>query len=112
MAVKNLYTERVKLMLRHIVMWRYMESFTDRENAENAARIKRELEALPAVIDGCLDMKVTVNVLPSSNMDIMLDSLFDDVTALDRYMEHPEHKKAAAFITATTCDRVCVDYIV
>ncbi len=33
-------------MLRHVIVWRYKEGFTDQENAENAVKLKETLEAL------------------------------------------------------------------
>ena len=97
-------------MIRHIVAWNYKDGFTESENRENALKIKSDLEALIKCIDGIVELKVHINMLPSSNRDIVLDSLFQSEEALAAYQAHPEHKRVGAFVGAVTQNRACVDY--
>ena len=97
-------------MVRHIVMWTYKEGLTDRENHENAIKIKSELEALKHSIEEVIEMKVHINTLSSSNMDIMLDSSFENEETMARYKVHPEHMKIAGFIGAVLQNRTVIDY--
>ena len=41
------------------------------------------------------DIKVNINGLESSNVDLMLDSTFESVEALKGYSVHPEHVAVA-----------------
>jgi len=97
-------------MLRHIVAWNYKEGFTDSENKENAKKIKSELEALKHSISEIIEIEVHIDMLPSSNRDIVLNSLFENEEALNAYQIHPEHKRVGAMVAALVQDRACVDY--
>jgi len=97
-------------MLRHIVMFNYAKNFSAEENAANAQKIKRDLESLTN-LDGVLEMKVYINELQYSNMDIMLDSSFENEAALVAYKNHPAHLKAVDFINSALTNRTCFDYI-
>jgi len=98
-------------MLRHIVAWNYKEGFTTSENKENAQKMKSELEALAKSIKGIIKLEVHINMLSSSNRDIVLDSLFESEEALHAYQIHPEHQKIGTYVKTITQDRICVDYL-
>jgi len=97
-------------MVRHIVMWNYADGFSQEENIQNAQKMKSLLEELPNMIDGIVELNVQINPMTASNRDIMLDSLFEDKEALDKYIVHPEHKRVGEFVRAVTKDRACMDY--
>ena len=97
-------------MIRHIVMWNYKDGFTAAENRENALQVKQKLEALTGCIEGIIELKVYINALPSSNKDIILDSLFIDEEALAAYQAHPEHQRVGVFVGSVMQNRVCIDY--
>ena len=93
-------------MIRHIVAWNLKEGAT----AQDAERIKTELEGLLGKIEGLLEMKVHTNLIGVSNRMVALSSLFENEAALAYYQQHPEHVRAAAFVGSVTCDRACIDY--
>ena len=97
-------------MLRHIVMFNYKEGFSPEENRKNAEQVKRLLEALPGVIPGIAEFNVIIDLMPSSNRDLVLNTLFESEAALAAYQVHPEHVKAVAFIGSVMQNRVCIDY--
>jgi len=97
-------------MLRHIVAWDWKDGLTEDEKREHAKTIQSEIEALVQCIDEIVELHVHVDLLPSSNRDIMLDSLFEDEAALAAYQVHPAHQRAARIVKAVTQDRVCLDY--
>ena len=97
-------------MIRHIVSWNYKSGFPESQNKENARKIKDGLESLVNEIDGIVELKVNIDVLPSSDMDIVLNSLFESDKALAAYQVHPEHKHIASFVSSVTENRVCIDY--
>jgi len=95
-------------MIRHIVFWKLKAE----NKAENALKIKTDLEALKGKIPGLLHIEVGINTdgTPQDNWDVVLNSDFEDIAALDAYQVHPLHKAAAAFIGGVRTDRACVDY--
>ena len=97
-------------MVRHIVAWNFKEGFTEAENRENALRVKAEIEALPQWIDGIVKIEVKIDLMSTSTRAVVLDSLFVSEEALEAYVVHPEHKRAAAFVGSVFQDRVCLDY--
>ena len=97
-------------MIRHIVMWNYKDGLTEAEKNESARKIKHKLESLIDVIDGIVEIKVHINELTSSNRDIVLDSLFESLDALEAYQAHPAHKEAGAYVGTVTQDRACIDF--
>lgn len=98
-------------LVRHIVIWRFKEGFSSGENRENAQRVKRELENLKSVIPGIVEIGVHIDPLSSSNMNIVLNSVFENEAALETYRTHPAHVEAGKFVRAVTQDRACIDYV-
>ena len=97
-------------MIRHIVTWNYKDGFSERENSENAKKVKAELESLTQCIDGIIELKVHINALSTSNKDIILNSLFENEDALAAYQIHPEHKRVSAYVGSVMQNRACIDY--
>lgn len=97
-------------MVRHMIIWNFADGFTDAQNRKNAERIKKELEALAGLIDGIVSLDVIIDNLPSGNGDILLDSTFENLEALNGYLIHPTHQKAAEFVRSVTKNRMCLDY--
>ena len=62
-------------------------------------------------IPGLMDIYVQTDCLKSSNADVMLDSLFQDLDALKGYSVHPEHVKVAdGNVRPYTRARICMDF--
>lgn len=98
-------------MVKHVILWTLKSEYTAEEKQQIKANIKRELEALQGQIPGLLEIKVNVNPLPSSNADLMLDSSFENESALKGYATHPAHVAAAdGFVRPHTSTRLCLDF--
>ena len=97
-------------MVRHIVMWNFVDEISESAKPETAMRIKNELEALLGVVDGLLEISVVTPIKGSSSFELVLNSLFCDEKALSDYQVHPEHVKAASFIKSVTQGRKCIDF--
>lgn len=97
-------------MIRHIVCWKLVEE----NKAEHALKIQIMLEPLVGQVPGLLRLEVGINLTaaPEDNWDVVLNSDFESMAALDAYQVHPLHKEAAAFIMTVRTQRVCVDYLV
>ena len=97
-------------MVKHIILWKLKESFTDEEKAEARAEAKRRLEALNGKIDGMISLRVVTDRLPTSNADMMLDSEFETVEALAGYQVNPLHLEAAGYVRSVVEARLCLDF--
>lgn len=98
-------------MVKHIILWTLKEELSAEEKAAVKAGIKSGLEGLAGRIPGLLEIKVYTEGLPSSNVDLMLDSAFVDEAALKGYAVHPEHVAVAdGKVRPYTAVRNCMDF--
>ena len=99
-------------MIKHIVFFELAEYAEGKTKAENAQIIKEGLENLIHLIPELKKIEVGINhpETPATNYDIALYCEFDSVKDLNTYVNHPEHKKVAAFVVKVRISRVCVDY--
>ena len=105
-------TEGKFFMVKHIILWKLKEEYTEEQKAEIRQGIKAGLEGLAGVIPGLVS--ITVNAdgrLASSNADVMLDSTFTDEAALKGYAVHPAHQEVAnTKVRPFTETRLCLDF--
>lgn len=98
-------------MVKHVILWQLKDELSDGEKADVKAGIKAGLESLRGKIPGLVEIKVEVSPLPSSNADVMLDSLFENEESLKGYAVHPEHVAVAdGKVRPYTKTRVCMDF--
>ena len=99
-------------MVKHVILWVLKSEYSDSEKEEIKRGIKEGLEGLAGRIEGLVDIRVNTEPLASSNCDVMLDSTFEDVRALERYAAHPLHVAVATGkVRPYTASRTCMDYI-
>lgn len=100
-------------MIKHIVFFKLTDEAEGNAKAVNAAIIKQQLESLKDKISEIKDIEVGINIpnAPNTDYDIVLYSTFESFDALNRYQEHPEHQKVAAFIGKVRISRAAVDYV-
>ena len=97
------------MSIRHIVLWRLAADDAD-TRAIHARELAERLTALKDAIDEVDDIEVGPNVaFPGTNWDVALVADFADTAALERYLEHPEHRKVGAFVREVTSDRAAID---
>lgn len=97
-------------MVKHIILWKLKKEFN---NEEVKLGIKNGLEGLSGKIPGLLEIKVQIEALPSSNVDVMLYSVFESEEALKGYAVHPEHVAVADNkVRPFTETRSCIDFVV
>ena len=98
-------------MVKHIILWTLKEGYTQEELVAIKAGIKEGLEGLAGKIPGLKEIKVITEGLSSSNVDVMLDSTFENEQALKGYAIHPEHVAVAdGKVRPFTASRNCMDY--
>ena len=94
------------MMIKHVVMWRFKEE----NKKENMAHTKEMLLALPAIIPEIKKMEVYFDTLHGEmSYDLMLESEFESMEALNSYIVNPEHKKVSAFVRSVIETRVSLD---
>ncbi|MCR5294651.1 MAG: Dabb family protein [Lachnospiraceae bacterium] len=100
-------------MVKHIILWKLKEGCSKEEADAIKAGIKTGLEALVGVVPGLIEVKVTIDALPSSNADILLDSTCADEEALKLYASHPAHVKVKdEAIVPFVSQRSCIDFVI
>jgi hypothetical protein len=98
-------------MIKHIVLWKLKPLAEGASKAENAAIIKRELEALKSKIPQIRHIEVGANIIPSdASYDVALYSEFANEEDLAIYQQHSDHIRIADFVAKVREGRVVVDY--
>ncbi len=100
-------------MVKHVILWQLKDELSEEEKIDIRAGIKSGLEGLGGKIPGLIDIKVQTEFLPSSNVDVMLDSTFVDEASLKGYAVHPAHVEVAdRDVRPYTKSRACMDFVV
>lgn len=95
-------------MVKHIILWKLKDEF---KNDEIKEQMKEKLEGLMGEIDGLLEIKVQIEKLPSSNVDVMLYTVFTNEAALKNYATHKKHVFVADnYVRPFTETRSCIDF--
>ena len=97
-------------MVKHIVLWNFVEEMTAAERDIAGKRIKTLLEPIKELVPAAVDIQVILNGQPTGNRDIALLSTFETTEALAVYQSHPDHVAAGKYIRSVTCDRACMDF--
>lgn len=98
-------------MVKHVILWKLKEELTDTEKEEVKKGIKEGLEGLAGKIPGLVEVKVNINGLPTSTVDVMLDTTFINADALKAYSTNPLHVAIAdGKVRPYTAVRSCLDY--
>ena len=97
-------------MVRHMVIWRLKEEFSEEEKSRIRQGIKEGLEGLVGVVPGLVSATVHTDLLPTSNMDVMLESVIESADMVKQYAAHPAHQAVAnEKVRPFTCLRAAVD---
>ena len=98
-------------MIKHVILWKLKDELQGEEKEQVKAGIKQGFEGLEGQIPGLIDIKVRTEYLPSSNMDVMLDTTFEDEESLKAYATNPKHVAVAdGKVRPYTAVRACMDY--
>ena len=98
-------------MVKHVILWKLKEEFSDEEKKQIKAGIKEGLEGLAGQIPGMTEIKGRIDCLPSSTVDVMVETTFESAEALKAYSVHPKHVAVAdSKVRPYTAVRSCMDY--
>lgn len=92
-------------------MWKLKGEAEGRTKEENAKVMKAILEDLKSKIDVIQHLEVGINFTKSdAAFDVALYSEFKSREDLEKYINHPEHKRVVEFINKVREERYIVDY--
>lgn len=98
-------------MLKHVVMWRFIEGAEGKSRSEHAQWMKEHLEALVGVVPEIRALEVGIDCNKgAAAYDAVLISLFEDAEALKRYKHHPAHLAISTYCKQVCESRTVVDF--
>lgn len=98
-------------MIKHIVMWKLIDSYEGKSKREIAEIIRDSLTALKDAIPQLKEVEAGINFNSSdAAFDLCLYSVFDSREDLEIYQNHPQHLKIAEFIGKVKTQRAVSDY--
>jgi len=98
-------------MIKHIVLWTFMEFAEGCNKTENLLKAKEALEALKEKIPEILSLEVGINFDASPDaFDLALYAEFGNKEGLHIYQNHPEHLKVVQFLRKVRDKRGVADY--
>ena len=99
-------------MIRHVVMFKFLETAEGRSKQENLDIARGMLEKLQGVVPTLRASEIHYNHAQAadSNYDMILIADFDDLEGLNQYIVHPDHKAVGAFMQGVRESRTCVDF--
>lgn len=96
-------------MVKHMIIWKMKDEIKDK--AAKGAEIKAALEGLVGKIEGLLEMHILTERYACSAGDVMMDSTFADLAALEGYQTHPLHVAVAdGLVRPAMCQRLSFDF--
>lgn len=99
-------------MIKHIVMFKMLDSALGRTKEENIADAFERLSHFKAEIPTLAAFQYGANSpeAPADNYDLVLVCDFESIDALNEYKVHPTHKAYGKYIHSVMETRVCIDY--
>ena len=98
-------------MIQHIVMFKLLDKYEDKEREKIAGELKAALNELPDKIKEIKAYEVGVNISKSpAAYDLVLVSSFESLEDLDAYRIHEAHQSVVAQIKEHKKESVVVDY--
>ncbi|HXX62917.1 MAG TPA: Dabb family protein [Bacteroidota bacterium] len=98
-------------MIRHIVLWKFLDEAAGKPKEANLRAAKEQLERLPEAIPEILSFEVGISVGDTSH-DLALNSTFASPEALARYQNHREHLRVVEFLRTVHGGKAVVDYAI
>ncbi len=99
-------------MVKHIVMFKFLENACGRTKAENVNIAANMLKDLQGKVPTLVASEVNINSESASNTnyDLVLVCDYNDWQGLEEYIVHPLHKAVGEFMKDVRESRACVDY--
>ena len=97
------------MTLRHIVAWT-LKSDDAAQRRSDAEGVRARLLALKGAVPSIRSLDVIIDEVserPTDTVAVVAD--FADAAGLQEYIEHPQHREAAAWIRTVVSHRTAVD---
>lgn len=97
-------------MIKHIVFWKINKDGTVEDKLATVEAFRKKTEYLGTIIPEIKSATVGWNVNEGDVFHVCIDSVFEDLEALERYINHPEHLKVREFMNSVSYDKTVFDY--
>jgi hypothetical protein len=98
-------------MIKHIVMWKFLEFAEGADKAANLEKAKLLLESLKMEISEIRSLEVGIGMTKGDQaFDLVLSSIFDSRGTLAAYQAHPEHVRVVHFLRKVQSQKAVIDY--
>lgn len=96
-------------MVKHMIIWKLKDEYKEKENKKR--EIKDRLEGLVGKIPGLIEMHIHYDPMEGSAGDVLMDSTFEDATALANYQKNFLHLEVANTVVRPAVElRLSFDY--
>ncbi len=100
-------------ILKHVVMWRFLDEAEGRTKQENMRFAAEHLKALVGVAPTLLALEIGEDELRSpASYDMCLICDFKDIEGMLAYRDFPKHREISSYIGRVTSARVVSDFFV
>ena len=100
-------------MIRHIVLWKFLETAGGCIREENLRTARSMLLSLKEKIPEIRQLEVgLVERTTEESFDLALNSLFDSREALTGYQKHPEHVRVVGFLRTVQSGKTVADFVI
>ena len=96
-------------MVKHIVMWKYVETLSCDEKKVLFSKLKAAAEDMKNKVPGLLGIELIDNKNPKEKYDLCLYCEFEKIEDVDHYQDHPLHVVFKNIISGNVTDRACID---
>ena len=98
-------------MVKHIVLWKLKDELSTEEKNKVKKELKEGLENLKNKIPEIAEIKVNIEGMEGSTVDVLLETVFENEAALKVYAGHPDHVAVGIEkIKPFMAERICYDY--
>lgn len=100
-------------ILKHIVMWKFLDNAEGKTKAENMRFAAENLRALVGVAPTLLKLSIGEDVIGSpASFDMALVADFKSVEDMLAYRDFPRHAEISNYIRRVISDRKVVDFFI
>lgn len=98
-------------MIRHIIMFRFINAENESDKLEKAERMKKTFSPLRDIIHVVKSYEVAINSKKTEySYDLAIISEFSNWDDLKTYLNHPEHQKAIGLCKDIKKEKAVIDY--
>lgn len=96
-------------MIRHVVLWQFKEDVSLKKRSKIIEYMNNTLNSIKEELL-ILQLDLLVDPIETSNADLMLDSVFNNIQHLTEYTINTSHTEMVDYVSKYLCNRMCFDY--